>query len=191
MSDGAVESSLKRLREGHPQHFHVLLIALWVPIRLRDRAGEEHVRATGQERGSMNDPQRDVFRCDQSCLFGQLASRAIQRILIAVEGAGRDFPRGCVPRVAPLPNQHGVRVLEVRDYERRVRVDKHRVARLGSVRKTNDVVPQGEWARRSSCGRGHNFERPAAGRMLQLAQCFCTTTATAAAAAARWRGSAP
>jgi len=68
--------------------------------------------------------------------------------------------------MAPLTNQHGVAVLEVRNYECRVWVDQDGVASLRAVGKTDHVVAQRERARLSRRGRGPDLKWPAACRVL-------------------------
>src|SRR6266566_5069731 len=128
----------------------------------------------------MDDPKGAVARPHEPCLLGELAPRAGFRILAIGERPGGHLPRRYVPRMAPLPHEHRVAVVEVRHDKSRIGALDDRVQGLDAVGKANRVVAHLECARRSTrAGAGHR-EWPSSCGMAESTY-WRTTTATAAA----------
>ena len=92
--------------------------------------------------------------------------------------------------MAPLADEHRVRVFEVRHHEGRIGALDDRVQGLRTVRESDCIITQLEVTRFRANRRAGDDEWPAALRMLEAGY-RCTIDATAAAAAATWRGSGP
>src|SRR6266851_4465735 len=135
----------------------------------------------------MHDTKRRVAGGDESGFLRQLATRARQRILAIVECTGRHLPGRLIPRVAPLPHEHRVRVVEIGDDERRVGVGDHGVGGLGTVRKPDHVLADYEGSGPARDPGLRHLERPAACGMRKLAQVLMAALLGAARdAVTRW-----
>ena len=75
------------------------------------------MRFASEEGGAMHHTQRRVPLGQQPSLLRKLPPGAHEWILAVVARSGRNLPRGDVPRMPPLSNQHRVAVVEIRHDE--------------------------------------------------------------------------